>query len=43
MLIGLLKNGGAPAFLTLVATGAIGGFLLRTLRMCPQYSAEDWT
>jgi hypothetical protein len=43
ILIGLLKDGGAPALLTLVAAGAIGGFLLRKLRMCPQYSAQDWT
>jgi hypothetical protein len=43
ILIGLLKDGGALALLTLVAAGAIGGFLLRKLRRCPQYSAEDWT
>jgi hypothetical protein len=43
ILIGLLKAGGAPALLTLVAAAAIGGFLLQKLRMCPQYSAEDWT
>jgi hypothetical protein len=43
ILIGLLKDGGAPALLTLVAAGAIGVFLLRKLRMCPQYSAQDWT
>ena len=43
ILIGLLKDGGAPALLTLVAAGAIGGFVLRKLRMCPQYSAQDWT
>ena len=43
ILIGLLKDGGAPALLTLVAAGAVGGFLLRKLRMCPQYSAQDWT
>ena len=43
ILISLLKDGGAPALLTLVVAGAIGGFLLRRLRMCPQYSAQDWT
>jgi hypothetical protein len=43
ILIGLLKDGGVPALLTLVAAGAIGGFLLRRLRTCPQYSAQDWT
>jgi hypothetical protein len=43
ILIGLLKDGGAPALLTLVAAGAVGGFLLRKLRRCPQYSAQDWT
>ena len=43
ILIGLLKDGGAPALLTLVAAGAIGGFLLRKLRTCPEYSAQDWT
>jgi len=44
ILIGLLKDGGAPALLTLVAAGAIGGFVLRNLRMGPpQYSAQDWT
>jgi hypothetical protein len=43
ILIGLLKDGGAPALLTLVAAGAIGGFVLRKRRMCPQYSAQDWT
>jgi hypothetical protein len=42
ILIGLLKDGGVPALLV-VAAGAIGGFLLRKLRMCPQYSAQDWT
>jgi hypothetical protein len=43
ILIGLLKDGGAPALLALVAAGAIGGFLFRKLRRCPQYSAQDWT
>ena len=43
ILIGLLKDGGAPALVTLVAAGIIGGFLLRKLRRCPQYSAQDWT
>ena len=43
ILIGLLKAGGAPALVTLVAAGIIGGFLLRKLRMPPQYSAQDWT
>ena len=43
ILIGLLKDGGAPTLLTLVAADAIGGFLLRKLRMPPQYSAQDWT
>jgi hypothetical protein len=43
ILIGLLKDGGAPALLTLVGAGAIGGFLLRKLRTCPQYSTQDWT
>jgi hypothetical protein len=36
ILIGLLNDGGAPALVTLVAAGAVGGFLLRKLRMCPQ-------
>jgi hypothetical protein len=43
ILIGLLKDGGAPALLALVAAGAIGGFLFRKLRRCPEYSAQDWT
>jgi hypothetical protein len=43
ILIGLLKDGGALALLTLVAAGAIGGFLLRKLRIRPQNNPHDWT
>ena len=43
ILIGLVKDGGALALLALVAAGAIGGFLFRRLRMCPQDRAQDWT
>jgi len=31
ILIGLLKDGGVPALLTLVVAGVIGGFLFRTM------------
>ena len=31
ILIGLLKDSGAPALLTLVVAGVIGGFLFRTM------------
>jgi hypothetical protein len=43
ILIGFLNDGGMPALLVLVAAGAIGGFLLRKLRMRPQDSGPDWT
>ena len=43
ILIGLVSDGGALALLALVAAGAIGGFLLRELRMCPQDNPQDWT
>jgi hypothetical protein len=43
ILIGLLKDGGVPALLALVAAGAIGGFLFRRLRVRPQDSGPDWT
>jgi hypothetical protein len=43
ILIGLVSDGGALALLALVAAGAIGGILLRELRMCPQDNPQDWT
>jgi hypothetical protein len=43
ILIGLLKDGGVPTLLALVAASAIGGFLFRKLRMRPQHCAQDWT
>ena len=43
ILIGLLKDGGVPTLLALVAASAVGGFLFRKLRMRPQCSAQDWT
>jgi len=43
ILIGLVRDGGALALQALVASGAIGGFLLRELRMCPQDDPQDWT
>ena len=43
ILIGLVRDGGALALQALVAAGAIGGFLLRELRMCPQDDPQDWT
>jgi hypothetical protein len=41
--IGFLNDGGVPALLVLLAAGAIGGFLFRTLRMRPQDGGSDWT
>ena len=43
IVIGFLNDGSVPAFLVLVAAGAIGGFLFRKLRMRPQDSGSDWT
>jgi hypothetical protein len=43
IVIGFLNDGSVPALLVLVAAGAIGGFLFRTLRMRPQDSGPDWT
>ena len=43
IVIGFLNDGSVPAFLVLVAAGAIGGFLYRKLRMRPQDSGSDWT
>jgi hypothetical protein len=43
ILIGLVADGGALALLGLVAAGAIGGFLLRELRMRQQDNPQDWT
>jgi UPF0716 family protein affecting phage T7 exclusion len=43
ILIGLVADGGALALLALVAAGAIGGFLLRELRMRQQDNPQDWT
>jgi hypothetical protein len=43
ILIGLLKDGGAPALLALFTADAIGGFLCRKRRKCSEYSAQDWT
>jgi hypothetical protein len=40
ILIGLLKDGGVPALLTLVVAGVIGGFLFRTMLPRPQGSAS---
>jgi hypothetical protein len=41
--IGLLKDGGVPTLLAVIAAGAIGGFLFRKLRMRSQDGAQDWT
>jgi hypothetical protein len=43
IVIGFLNDGVVPALLVLLAAGAIGGFLFRTLRMRPQDSGPDWT
>jgi hypothetical protein len=43
IVIGFLNDGSVPALLVLVAAGAIGGFLFRKLRMCPQDRGPDWT
>ena len=43
IVIGFLNDGRMPALLVLIAAGAIGGFLFRTLRMRPQGSASIGT
>jgi hypothetical protein len=43
IVIGFLNDGMVPALLVLLAAGAIGGFLFRTLRMRPQDSGPDCT
>jgi hypothetical protein len=43
IVIGFLNDGRVPALLVLVAAGAIGGFLIRKLRMRPQDSGPDCT
>ena len=43
IVIGFLNDGMVPALLVLLAAGAIGGFLFRTLRMRPQDSGPDGT
>jgi hypothetical protein len=42
IVIGFLNDGREPALLV-VAAGAIGGFLLRKLRMRPPDRGSDWT
>ena len=41
ILIGLLKDGGVPALLTLVVAGVIGGFLFRTMLPPPVVAPQS--
>jgi hypothetical protein len=43
ILIGLLIEAGAAAFIAIIATGVIGWLLLHRLRVRPEGGAENWT